>query len=302
MFPESIKSRLEIRAQMLSKARDFFQKRNVLEVDVGTLMKNAPIDANIDCFSVEGGHAYLHTSPEYALKRLLSSGVGDCYFLGHVYRKEEHGRYHNPEFTMVEWYRIGFSFSEMIQETAEFLFLFFGYLPISTISYQEAFEKFVGIDIKSIPLETLQSIAGQKWSEKECLQYLLSHKIEPHLGYKELTILIDYPPDEAALAKTETTQNETVAKRFEIYYQGIELANGYDELADAEELQKRFEKINVEREISGKERYTLDEKFLASLKTFPECSGVALGFDRALMLYMKEKSIKDVIPFAWDAV
>ena len=302
MSQESIKSRLETRAQMLSKARDFFQKRNVLEIDTGALMKRASIDTNIDCLSVEGGTAYLHTSPEYALKRLLSSGVGDCYFLGHVYRKEELGRYHNPEFTMVEWYRIGFSFSEIIQETAEFLFLFFGKLPISTISYREAFEKFVGIDPKTSSLETLQSLTREKWSEKECIHYLLSHKIEPNLGHNELTVLIDYPPDEAALAKTEIVQGERVAKRFEIYYQGIELANGYDELADAEELKKRFEKTNAQRERSGKEKYLLDEKFLTSLKVLPECSGVALGFDRALMLHMKKKSIKEVIPFDWETL
>ena len=265
-------------------------------------MKRASIDTNIDCLSVEGGTAYLHTSPEYALKRLLSSGVGDCYFLGHVYRKEELGRYHNPEFTMVEWYRIGFSFSEIIQETAEFLFLFFGKLPISTISYREAFEKFVGIDPKTSSLETLQSLTREKWSEKECIHYLLSHKIEPNLGHNELTVLIDYPPDEAALAKTEIVQGERVAKRFEIYYQGIELANGYDELADAEELKKRFEKTNAQRERSGKEKYLLDEKFLTSLKVLPECSGVALGFDRALMLHMKKKSIKEVIPFDWETL
>lgn len=263
-------------------------------------MKRAPIDANIDCLSVENGTAFLHTSPEYALKRLLSEGVGDCYFLGHVFRKDELGALHNPEFTMVEWYRLGFSFLDMIQETAEFLFLFFGKLPVSFISYREAFQKYVGIDYKDTSLEKLQSLVNEDWSRSECLHFLLSQKIEPNLGSGELTALIDYPPEEAALAKTEIVNGETVAKRFEIYSEGVELANGYDELADSDELEKRFLKTNKDRKSQGKEEYILDKKFLTSLKTLPDCCGVALGFDRALMLNMKQKSIKQVIPFAWD--
>jgi len=287
---------LKIRAQKLQEARRFFETRNVLEVDCGALVKRAPLDPNIDCLPVE--EAFLHTSPEYALKKLLAKGIGDCYFLGHVYRKEELGSLHNPEFTMVEWYRLGFTLSQMIQETAAFLSIFVGELPVQILSYRTAFEKFLDIDYREVPLQILQNLAqNDTWSRRDCLHYLLSQKIEPHLGRNTLTALTSFPASEAALAKTAIVDGEEVSLRFEIYYEGIELANGYHELSDASIIKERFQKTNKAREQAGKTPYLLDENFLASLDKLPDCSGVALGFDRALMLHLKLPSIQYVLPW-----
>jgi lysyl-tRNA synthetase class 2 len=300
MSPASTHKYLHDRAHMLAEARAFFAKRSILEVDPGALVKCPPNDSHIDVLSVEGGKAYLHTSPEYAMKRLLSLGIRDCYFLGHVYRKGEVGRFHNPEFTMVEWYRLGISFEEMIQETCEFLFLFFRQKPIRQLSYREAFSQYVGINYSKISLEDLQKLTQSAWDKDTCMHYLMTHKIEPHLGHNELTVLTDYPVEEAALACVQEKNGEKVARRYEIYYEGVELCNGYHELSDAKEIRSRFMQKNAEREKAGKEPYALDEKFLSALKSMPDCCGVALGFDRALMLRHKLKSIKEVIPFAWD--
>ena len=285
---------------MLAKARAFFAQRDVLEVDTGALVKCPPNDSHIDVISVDQDKGYLHTSPEYAMKRLLSEGIGDCYFLGHVFRKGELGLLHNPEFTMVEWYRLGLSFKAMIQETCDFLSLFFGPKPIGLLSYREAFERYAGIDYTAVSLAELHRLTQSTWARETCLYYLLSHQIEPKLGEGELTVLTDYPPEAAALACLVEKNGETVAERYEIYCEGVELANGYHELADAKELRRRFEEKNGERLAEGKEPYAVDEKFLSAMQTLPDCCGVALGFDRALMLRHKLKSIKQVIPFAWD--
>lgn len=286
---------------MLAKVRAFFAERGVLEVDTGALVKSPPNDSNIDIIAAEG-YGFLHSSPEYAMKRLLAIGLGDIYYLGHVFRKEELGSLHNPEFTMVEWYRLNLSFTDMIQETCEFLFLFLGELPVQTLGYREAFERFIGIDYTNTSLHKLQQMTCSSWPLDTCLYYLFTHKIEPRLGQKNLTVLTDYPPDQAALACTIEKKGERVAERYEIYHEGIELCNGYHELKDEQELRRRFHEKNILREAEGKTAYALDEKFLASLQTLPECCGVALGFDRALMLRHKLRSIKPVIPFAWDEI
>lgn len=293
---------LKIRAKMLAKARAFFAERDVLEVDTGALVRCAPNDSNIDCISTDQDGGFLHTSPEYAMKRLLSEGLGDCYFLGHVFRKGELGSLHNPEFTMVEWYRLNVSFEEMIQETCEFLFLFLGVQKIERVSYREAFERFAGIDYSEISLEKLRAITNSNWDRETCLHYLLTHKVEPELGQGCLTVVSEFPPYEAALACVVQKNGEEVAERYEIYHRGIELCNGYHELSDAKELRRRFDEKNRARIAEGKEPYAIDEKFLAALENLPECCGVALGFDRALMLHLKLKSIKQVIPFAWDSL
>ena len=285
---------------MLARARAFFAERDVLEVDTGALVRCAPNDSNIDCIGTDQDGGFLHTSPEYAMKRLLSEGLGDCYFLGHVFRKGELGSLHNPEFTMVEWYRLNISFEEMIQETCEFLFLFLGAQKIERVSYRKAFQRFAGINYSEISLKELREITKSDWERETCLHYLLTHKIEPELGQGCLTVISDYPPYEAALACVVQKNGEKVAERYEIYHRGIELCNGYHELSDAKELRKRFEEKNQARVAEGKEPYAIDEKFLAALENLPECCGVALGFDRALMLHLKLQSIKQVIPFAWD--
>ena len=297
---------------MLQEARAFFAARKILEVDCCALRPCAAIDANIDVISasvsnVETG--FLHTSPEYAMKRLLAQGSGDIYYLGHVFRKGDIGRLHNPEFAMAEWYRLGISFAELIQETCDFLFLFLGPQPTRTIGYREAFERYAGIDYTAASLDEIQKTArkfgasdSDHWDRNTYIHFLLTHAIEPHLGRKELTILTDYPPHEAALAQVIEKNGEKVAERFEVYYQSVELANGYHELADASELRRRFHQENEIRRSQGKESYRLDEPFLAALGDgLPECCGVSVGFDRALMLRQKAQSLAEVLPFAWES-
>lgn len=285
---------------MFAAARAFFLERGILEIDCGALLKHPPIDTNIDCIAVDQDAGFLHTSPEYALKKLLAEGIGDCYFLGHVYRKGELGHLHNPEFTMVEWYRIGFSLEKMIGETAQFLHLFLGEKPLRLLPYRKAFEDYVGIDYEKEPLALLQKLTESEWDRQTCLDFLTVHKIEPELGRGDLTALTEFPPDQAALACVVEKGGERVAERFEIYHEGVELTNGYHELSDAFELKNRFSKTNLQRTSAGKAPYAIDEKFLSALKNLPDCCGVALGFDRAMMLRHKIRSIKKVIPFAWD--
>jgi lysyl-tRNA synthetase class 2 len=289
---------------MLAKARSFFAERDVLEVDCPALVLKAPIDANIDVMSVtisEKMTAFLHTSPEISMKRLLSSGSGDIYYLGHVFRKGEQGRKHSPEFTMAEWYRIGFSLSQMIEETCQFLYLFLGPLPVEIFSYREIFQNYLNIDYTRASLEELKKLTKEKntenWERTTCIHFLLSHFIEPHLGKKCLTVITDYPLREAALACVVEKNGEKVAERFEIYHEGVELTNGYHELSDANELRRRFKEENQERIAIGKEPYLLDENFLTALgKNFPPCCGVSVGFDRAFMLQQKKQHLSEILP------
>lgn len=297
------------RARCLQQARAFFNARFVTEVDPSALSPFAAIDSNIDVISAAvtaTQTGYLHTSPEYAMKRLLSQGSGDIFFLGHVYRQGEIGRIHNPEFTMAEWYRLGITFDEMIQETCDFISLFLGALPIRKIGYREAFETYLNLDYSKASIEELMKKAKRfgaesaGWSRSALIHFLLSHAIEPNFGKGELTVFMDYPPHEAALARLIERNGEMVAERFEIYYEGVELSNGYHELPDGQELRRRFIEENAARIDAGKLAYALDEPFLAALgPQFPDCCGVSVGFDRVLLLKYKAKSLSEVLPFAW---
>jgi lysyl-tRNA synthetase class 2 len=302
---------LKSRAEKLASVRSFFALKNVLEVDCCALRPGAPIDANIDPIPAKVFpeiHGYLHTSPEYAMKELLAAGSKDIYYLGHVFRQGESGARHNPEFCMAEWYRIGFTLDQMIDETAELLSLFFGPLPIRRLSYRDAFQKYLGLDFRNASSSQLlaamrpynPSPDAASWPKIAQLQFLLSHAIEPHLGSEELTALIDYPPEEAALASLIAKNGELVAERFEIYYQSIELANGYRELPNKEELRRRFHQTNSDRIGEKKEPLPIDEAFLSALDSrFPDCCGVSVGFDRALLLCLNRKKISEVLPFCW---
>ncbi|MBI5272554.1 MAG: EF-P lysine aminoacylase GenX [Chlamydiia bacterium] len=311
MSPELIpKKLLHDRALMLSRARAFFAEKSVMEVDCCALRPHAALDANIDAIAsavAEAQTGFLHTSPEYTMKRLIASGSGDIYYLGHVFRKGDIGRIHSPEFTMAEWYRIGISLADLIQETCDFLCLFLGTLPLRKVSYRDAFLHYAGIDCINAPLFHLREQARKEanmdtssWDRDTCLHFLLAHQVEPNLGHGALTALIDYPPHEAALACIIENQGEKTAERFEIYHRGIELANGYHELSDPEELRSRLREENRKRGAQNKEIYPLDEQFLSALDNhFPNCCGVSVGVDRALMLRHQVETIAEVLPFAW---
>lgn len=294
---------------MLAKARAFFAERSILEVDCPALKLSACVDTHIDPMRVVMGKnltGYLHTSPEYGMKELLSRGSGDIYQMSHVFRKEEVSPTHQPEFMMVEWYRCGFSFDEMIDETLAFTHLFLGVQKSQIFTYRKLFQEFVGIDYVKADAETLLHCidahelslsADARHADKDTLlQCLMSFVIEPKLPQEKLVVIRDYPATQAALAQTHERGDEKFAERFEVYFGGLELANGYHELADSAEQRRRFEEANAERLKLGKEALPLDENFLEALERgLPDCCGVAVGFDRLMMLKNGVSEIQHVI-------
>ena len=263
---------------MMARCRQFFAIRGVVEVDVPILSRASSVDVYIDpvhaiCCNQP---AYLHTSPEYGMKRLLAEGMGDIYQLSHVFRDHEAGERHTPEFMMAEWYRVGFSFQQMIEETTDFIRLFLEEIPqeFEEFSYRDAFIHYVGRYPDSM----------------EERDELLVFEIEPHFGKGKLTVIRGFPPEQAALSQVNA---QGMAERFEIYYQGIELANGYHELTDALEQRRRIVRANQKREQLGKKTLPIDEEFLAALeKGVADCCGVAVGFDRLMMLRHQVEDIR----------
>lgn len=304
---------LRDRAAMLARSRRFFRARNITEVDCPSITASASVDAHIDLMPVlytQNETRYLHSSPEYGMKRLIAQGIGDIFQLAHVFRDGEYSHKHNPEFTMAEWYRIGIAFADMITETLGFIRLFLGNLPSKTLSYREMFHTYAKIDYHTATerelieflhthnIETYPELV--KEGKDAILNIILGTIIEPQLGQDELFVLAYYPASQAALAQTKFHGDEQVAERFEVYYQGVELANGYHELANAKEQRKRLEEANSQRKALGKKILPIDEFFLNALeKGLPDCCGVAVGFDRLMMLRHNRKFVADVIPFEW---
>lgn len=307
-------SMLRDRSALLAAARHFFYERGLIEVDCPLITREASVDAHIDLITTNhpNGQRYLHSSPEYGMKRLLADGIGDIFQLAHVFRQEETGVKHNPEFMMAEWYRLGFSFEQMIAETLDFMRVFLGNVSSSLISYQDAFLRYAGIDpFKSHEKELLAILRKhqlplydgiEKESKDNLLNLILGMLVEQHLGENELVALAYYPATQAALAKTRLRPEGLVAERFEVYFKGIELANGYHELADSKEQRKRLEMANLERLALGKESLPPDEAFLTALeKGLPDCCGVAVGVDRLMMLRHDRREISEIMPFGWHS-
>lgn len=295
---------LRDRGEMLAKARAFFAQRGVLEVDCPAMNRRADIAAHIDLITAtyqKSETCYLHPSAEYGMKRLISEGIGDIYQLSHVFRDGEWSHKHHPEFTLVEWYRHDLSFVELIEEALDFIRLFLGGLPGRVISYREAFLRYAGIDYETHDLLAFLEERGIETSDREkdaLLNIILGIVIEPQLGIDELCVLAYYPSAQAALAKTLELNGEVVAERFEVYYKGVELCNGYHELTDPVEQRRRIHEANRERLKMGKEALPVDEAFLAALERgMPDTCGVAVGFDRLMMLRHQTDQIADVLPF-----
>lgn len=299
---------------MLEGVRTFFKERAVTEVDCPIISEFASIDSHIDlipALDAKGHLRYLHSSPEYGMKRLLVGGLGDIYQLSHVFRQGEYGIKHNPEFMMAEWYRLERSFQFLIEETIDFIRLFVGNIPWSMVTYREVFQRYAGIDymrasdqelftfLKENNIEAYESILEE--GRDALLNLILGTLIEPRLGQEGLCVLAYYPASQAALAKTVLHGEERVAERFEVYFKGIELANGYHELADAKEQRERLHAANAARSEMGKLELPIDNNFLDALeKGLPDCCGVAVGFDRLMMLRHGASSISDVIAFDWS--
>ncbi|MFC2049142.1 EF-P lysine aminoacylase GenX [Chlamydiota bacterium] len=274
---------LKDRAALLARCRTFFAERGVLEVDVPILSRSASVDLHIDLVNVTccGKPAFLHSSPEYGMKRLLADGSGDIYQISHVFRDGEQGERHTVEFMMAEWYRFGFSFQQMMDETLAFIRLFLDHLPLAheTFSYREAFMRF----------------AGKYPADLEEREVVYAFEVEPHLGKGKLSVINSFPPEQAALSKIGP---DGMAERFEVYYQGMELANGYHELTDAEEQRRRLVDANNERRKMGKQVYPIDEELIQALsKGIADCCGVAVGFDRLMMLRHQLEEIREASSF-----
>jgi len=316
MFPESKITILKDRAEMLSQARLFFSQRNIIEVDTPLLSSTAPIDAHIDILTTkmhDGRTGYLHSSPEYAMKRLIASGLEDIYQISHVYRYGEEGKLHNPEFSMVEWYKSNCLFDDIIQDTLALMKLFLGDLPIEIYTYEEMLNKYTGLSLHNTNATTLAQYIKKlspeapddvgSWDIDTLLQYIVSFLIEPFLGKNELFVLKYFPATQAALSQVIEYKNRKVAERFEIYHKGIELANGYHELCDPIEQKRRFEISNQKRRALNKEILPIDYHLLGALEHgLPDCCGVAVGFDRLMMLRHNKTTISEVMPFTWDAL
>ena len=298
------------RARLLTAVRNFFSQRGVLEVDTPVLSRFGVTDPNIHLFTVPAGseERYLQSSPEYAMKRLLASGIGDIYQLDKAFRHGESGARHNPEFTLLEWYRTEFSHYELIREVAQ---LISAILPVSTWqvwSYAALFSEILDVDIFTAPLDTLRSKAEQEGisidgslSRLDTLDLLMTHTIEPAIADWGLVFVIDFLPEQAALAKVINRGAHEVAARFEAYYEGMELANGYWEETQSTVLAARFADDNSKRRLSGQDPMSVDTRLLEALDAgLPNCAGVAMGFDRLLMLSLGRSSIAEVLPFAWD--
>ncbi|MGL4540442.1 MAG: EF-P lysine aminoacylase EpmA [Candidatus Rhabdochlamydia sp.] len=309
MFKKDL-SLLHSRAALLAKIRSFFSQRAVLEVDCPALSWTAPIDQHIDVMKVCVANAtgYLHTSPEYRMKRLLSYGIKDIYQLSHVFRDNEFGRWHNPEFTMLEWYRVDWSLEQLIAETLSLLQMSLGELPTQTLTYQEAFIQATKIDCDTCNIQQLLDclkiceiqLSDANWDRDSLIHLVMGSIVEPHLDPNCLTVIIDFPAAQAALAKTRLVHQKFVACRFEVYYKNVEIANGYQELTDPQENRLRIEKDNQIRTSAGKEPLPIDDKFIQDLQQLPSCCGVALGFDRLLALKHGFNSLKPILPFSWD--
>lgn len=299
---------IALRAAALNRLRDFFAQRNVVEVDTPSLGEAATPDPHLKSLVVAAktGPLYLHTSPEFAMKRLLAAGAGDIYQVCRVYRDGEDGPIHRKEFTMVEWYRVGYSLEDLMAEVLD-LCEYVGNRPLAparTLRFDAAFEAQLGIDWRTAGSNELRDCIkakgvdpGSATERQELIELALATIIGPRLGNNGAEFLTHFPAAMAALAELNPDRPDT-ADRFELFVQGIELANGFRELTDPLEQRRRFGSELALRARMGLPQPPLDERFLAALESgLPPCSGVALGFDRLLMVASGSRRLDAVLTF-----
>ena len=320
--PSADLSVLRLRAELLAQIRAFFAACGVLEVETPALSAAAITDPHLASFktcysgpgSQHGRPLYLHTSPEFAMKRLLAAGSGCIYQIARVFRDGEAGSRHNPEFTLLEWYRVGFDHHRLMDEVAELVgMLLAGRLALAEperLSYRQIFQHHLNLDPHRATVADLAACAetrnvsiptGMPLDDPDpWLDLLLTHCVEPRLGSGRLTFVHDYPASQAALARLRP-DDPPVGERFELYINGIELANGFHELGDAVEQRRRFAQENAARRAAGLPIMPMDEHLLAALEFgLPDCAGVALGFDRLVMLATRKTSLAEVLAFPLD--
>lgn len=299
---------LRIRAKTVAEIRQFFDRRHLLEVDVPVLSDTGVTDVHIDCLQtrVNGIPQYLQSSPEYFMKRLLAAGSGPIYYLGKAFREGESGRRHRSEFTMLEWYRTDWDEHQLMDEVAELIQQLGVNCAIQKMAYADVFENITGLNPHGESLEKLQAlasrVAGSDFSTEgrsTCLDLIFSLLVEPKLP-EGLVFIFNYPACQSALAQLDhDVSGEQIARRFEVFLNRVELANGYYELRDPVEQRSRFAADVALRQAMGKPAVPLDEKLLAAMdEGLPKCSGVALGVDRLLMQLQGIDDISGVVAFA----
>lgn len=311
-MPSASQEIIEKRARFLRAIREFFHARNVMEVDTPNLTSAPVTDPHIESLQTQINGAegsdvlYLTTSPEFYMKRLLAAGSGPIYQMGKVFRNDEQGKLHSPEFTMLEWYRPGFDHHTLMHEVDELMQYLLHTEKADRITYSDAFEQHVGLNPFTATTAQLQNCAkansinliSQNMEKEDWLALLLTHLVEPQLGKARPVFIYDFPASQAALARVRTKDNYEVAERFELYYRGIELANGYHELSDSQEQRKRFKQDLQARRNTGKSVFAYDEAVLGALSAgLPDCAGVAAGVDRLFMLSERLDNIHSGLSF-----
>ena len=309
--PTASRDVLKSRAQLLAYVRGFFAQRQVLEVETPVLGRHGVTDVNLDGIPASVNapgitSGWLQTSPEYHMKRLLAAGSGSIFQVARVFRNGERGRRHNPEFSMLEWYREGFDDRQLMAEVADLVCGWLGCKRPLVLAYRDAVQAYAGFDPMKVSDRDLARYCEQ-WLEPEqlagmgrdaCLDLVMSFVVEPKLGVDAPVFLTRYPASQAALARVSDDDGFAVAHRFELYINGLELCNGYWELTDPQEQRQRFEADNRQRRAAGKPEMAVDQAFLDALDAgLPESSGVALGLDRLLMLKVGAASIEEVLAF-----
>lgn len=313
--PSATKESLVARAKLIQQIRDFFNTREVLEVSTPVLSKTTTTDVQIDSFKTD--HYFLQTSPEFYLKRLLAADLGAIYQMGPVFRRGEEGKKHQPEFTLLEWYRPGFLLENLIQEVSDLLVAILKCDPITCLSYQFVFEALLGCqphlatdqELAELAVKhqiiSAQDIQALDLDKDGWLDLLMVSLIEPKLSLlsKGPIAITHYPASQCAYAQTEAVKDLegntfSVAHRFEVYLSGLELANGYFELLDARLQREKFNQDNLKRTELGLNAIPIDENLLAAQENgMPSCSGVALGVDRFIMLALNKATIQEVVAF-----
>jgi len=304
------------RAELLHKVRTFFRERGVLEVETPSVSRYPTIDLHLESLTVEPGAntqtRYLITSPEYHMKRLLCAGSGSIFQICKAFRQDELGQRHNPEFTMIEWYRVDWDHWQLMDETDALMRELLGSEKADRLSYTNAFLIHSGQDPFGLTASSFRKccednalsppdyLTNEGGSRDERLNFLMGALIEPNLGLERPIFIYDYPASQANLSRINP-HNRLLSERFELFFRGMELGNGFHELADADQQASRFEKENCLREEAGKNPLPVDKAFLDGLASgLPDCAGIAIGFDRIAMLALDRAAISEVTTFPWD--
>ncbi|RIY35210.1 elongation factor P--(R)-beta-lysine ligase [Psittacicella gerlachiana] len=297
---------LKERHKILKKIRDFFDNKGLIEVETPILAQAAVTDVHLDSFTTNylGKEYFLNTSPEFHMKRLLAGGSGPIYQICKCFRLEPTSRKHNPEFTMLEWYQPNYSLQRLLDEVEELFKVFFDFTVLERYTYEYIFKKYLGVSPLDASHRELVELAknyglyhAEKYDKDTILEFLFSTCIEPYLGQENPVAIYNYPASQAALAQI-TAEDPRTAQRAEVFYRGIELANGFYELTNWEQQKERFQADLYQRASNNQDTIAFDQKFLAALKHgMPQASGIALGLDRFIMLVMQEASIAEVMTF-----